>query len=81
MLDPRIRATPLASVRAAIYLQPQGDGTRLTLIEEPASCALSVLIGPVGHALIKLRNLEALRRLRTLAEERTSSRRSAALAA
>ncbi|MBV8957057.1 MAG: SRPBCC family protein [Solirubrobacterales bacterium] len=77
MLELRIRATPLISARATIYLQPQGTGTRLTLIEEPASRALTVLIGPAGHALIRLRNVEALRRLRTLVEERLAERRSA----
>jgi hypothetical protein len=29
---------------------------------------LRVLIGPLGHAIIRLRNLEALRRLKLLVE-------------
>jgi uncharacterized protein YndB with AHSA1/START domain len=74
MLELRIRATPLVSARATIYLQPQGAGTRLTLIEEPTSRALRVLIGPAGHGLIRLRNVEALRRLRTLVKERLAQR-------
>ena len=74
MLELRIRATPLISGRATFYLQPQGTGTRLTLIEEPTSRALRVLIGPAGHALIRLRNVEALRRLRTLVGERLAER-------
>ena len=45
-----------------MYLQPEGDGTRVIMIEDPASPLLNVLIGPLGHAVIKLRNVESLRR-------------------
>jgi uncharacterized protein YndB with AHSA1/START domain len=43
-------------------------GTRVWLTEEPAHRVLRVLIGPLGHAIIRLRNLEALRRLKLLVE-------------
>src|SRR5947209_8212734 len=58
MLELRIRVGRFFSVRVAIELQPEGNGTRLVLVEEPASRALSVLIGPAGHLIIKLRNVE-----------------------
>jgi hypothetical protein len=51
-----------------MYLQPEGMGTRVTMIEAPASPVLSLLSGPVGHAAIALRNRESLRRLKELAE-------------
>jgi hypothetical protein len=38
------------------------------MIEEPFNPVLSVMLGPVGHWLMKLRNVEALRRLKRLAE-------------
>jgi uncharacterized protein YndB with AHSA1/START domain len=68
MLELRIRARPFATARVAMHLQPEGRGTRLTLIEEPASRPLRLLIGPWGHLLVRLRNAEALRRLKALAE-------------
>jgi uncharacterized protein YndB with AHSA1/START domain len=68
MLELRARGRPLPSANVTLQLQPEGDGTRVTMIEDPAHPALRVLIGPLGHGLIKLRNLEALRRLRALAE-------------
>jgi Polyketide cyclase / dehydrase and lipid transport len=69
MLELRARARPLGSADVALHLQPEAEGTRVTMIEDPANRALSVLIGPLGHGLIKLRNVEALRRLKRLAEE------------
>jgi uncharacterized protein YndB with AHSA1/START domain len=68
MLELHARARPYTSARVTLYLQPEGDGTRVTMIEDPANRALNVLIGPLGHGLIRLRNAEALRRLKELAE-------------
>jgi uncharacterized protein YndB with AHSA1/START domain len=68
MLELHARARPYPSARVTLYLQPDGEGTRVTLIEDPASTALNLLIGPLGHGLIKLRNAAALRRLKELAE-------------
>jgi uncharacterized protein YndB with AHSA1/START domain len=68
MLELRARARPLPSAKVMLQLQPEGEGTRVTMIENPANPALSVLFGPLGHGLIRLRNVEALRRLRALAE-------------
>lgn len=69
MLELHARARPLGSADVVLHLQPEGEGTRVTMIEDPANRALSILIGPLGHGLIKLRNVEALRRLKRLAEE------------
>lgn len=68
MLELHARTGPYPSARVTLYLQPEGEGTRVTMIEDPASPALNVLIGPLGHGLIKLRNVESLRRLKELAE-------------
>lgn len=70
MLELRARGRPLPSARVSIQLQPEGNGTRVTLIEDPASRTLCLLIGPLGHGLIKLRNVEALRRLKEIVEGR-----------
>ncbi len=68
------RARPLNDTRIAFELQPEGRGTRVILVEEPANRVLSLLIGPVGHALVRLRNAETLRRLKRLAELRPPQR-------
>jgi uncharacterized protein YndB with AHSA1/START domain len=68
LLELHIRARPFAPVRVTIELAAEREGTRVRLIEEPAHRVLRVLIGPLGHAIIRLRNLEALRRLKLLVE-------------
>jgi uncharacterized protein YndB with AHSA1/START domain len=68
MLELRIRARPLATARVTVHLQPEGTGTRLTLIEELAGRPLRLLMGPMGHLLVRVRNAEALRRLKALVE-------------
>jgi uncharacterized protein YndB with AHSA1/START domain len=69
LLELRANARPwLGSARVTIHLTPEGNGTRVTMVEDPANRGLSVLIGPLGHGLIRLRNAESLRRLKALAE-------------
>jgi uncharacterized protein YndB with AHSA1/START domain len=72
MLELRARSRPFPTARVTIHLQPEREGTRVTLIEEPASRLLNVLSGPVGHAAVRLRNVESLRRLKELAEGATA---------
>ncbi len=67
-LELKARARPLPSARVRLQLHPEGTGTRVTMIEEPVNPVLSAMLGPVGHWLMKLRNVEALRRLKRLAE-------------
>lgn len=74
MLELRVRLGRFFTVRAAIELAPEGNGTRLVLVEEPASRVLSILIGPAGHFIIKVRNVEALNRLKRIAEARRPRR-------
>jgi len=68
MLELHAQARPYPGAHVTMYLQPDRDGTRVTMIEDPASPVLNVLIGPLGHGLIKLRNVESLRRLKAIAE-------------
>ncbi|MEA2158948.1 MAG: hypothetical protein QOD66_1328 [Solirubrobacteraceae bacterium] len=67
-LELKARARPLPSARVRLLLRSEGAGTRVTMVEEPSNRLLSAMIGPVGHWLMKLRNVEALRRLKQLAE-------------
>jgi uncharacterized protein YndB with AHSA1/START domain len=69
LLELRVNARPwLGSARVTIQLMPEGDGTRITMVEDPVNPLLTVLIGPLGHGLIRLRNAESLRRLKALGE-------------
>jgi uncharacterized protein YndB with AHSA1/START domain len=68
MLELHDRVRPYPGARVTMYMQQDGDGTRVTMIEDPANPVLNVLIGPLGHGLIKRRNVESLRRLKELAE-------------
>lgn len=62
------RAGPLPPARVRLHLEPEGSATRVTMTETPANALLSLMIGPLGHGLVSLRNGESLRRLKRLAE-------------
>jgi uncharacterized protein YndB with AHSA1/START domain len=68
MIELRAKARPLPTARVTLHLQPEGDGTRVTIVEDPANPLLNLLAGPFGHLAIRLRNRESLRRLKALAE-------------
>ena len=65
-LEPKARPMPVGHV--VLTLVAEGPGTRVTMIEEPASRLLSSLMTPVGHLLLAFRIKESLRRLKRLAE-------------
>lgn len=71
MLELRAHARPLPTARITLHLAPDDDGTRVTMIEDPANLLLNLLAGPLGHTAIRLRNSESLRRLKALAEGTT----------
>src|SRR3954447_23514852 len=52
MLQLQAKARPLPSARIQMRRRPEGEGTRVVMIEAPASRLLNVLAGPVGHAMI-----------------------------
>ena len=56
------RAWPVGTVGIVLAADPAGDGVRVTLDEAPARGWLRRLHNPVLDALIKLRNVETLRR-------------------
>ncbi len=64
------RASPLPPARVELRLRQEREGTRLTMIEAPAHRLLSLMLGPAGHCMLWLRNVESLRRLKLLAEGR-----------
>jgi uncharacterized protein YndB with AHSA1/START domain len=67
VMEARIR--PFAVNKVEMRLQSRGGGTRVTMIEYPTGGLAKLVPAPVTNALLHLRNIEALRRLRRLAEE------------
>jgi uncharacterized protein YndB with AHSA1/START domain len=62
------RARPLGTAKVTLLLEPEGNGTRVTM-EEVAGDTLSKLaINPVTDWLVHHRNVESLRRLKRIAE-------------
>ena len=59
------RCPPLASRSTCA---PRAMGTRLTMTENLENRLLNLVAGPVGHSVLRLRNREAVRRLKALAE-------------
>ena len=62
-LELEAHAWPLGSARIEFTLYDDGDGTLVELVEHPARGTAAKLHNPVGDALLKLRNVETLRRL------------------
>lgn len=72
-LELEARVRPLLVARIVVSLVPEDGGTRVTMEEQPVGGVLRpVLLLPPSKALVKVRNQESLRRLRQLAEGRTS---------
>lgn len=63
---------PLGEARVDMYLVPDGDGTRVTMVEEPVSGPGKWLHSPVSEALLHRRNAESLVRLAALVERPTA---------
>jgi uncharacterized protein YndB with AHSA1/START domain len=59
-----------AGARVEILLRPVGDGTQITMLEDPTGPAKPLRALPPLQLLIKLRNVESLRRLKRIAERR-----------
>jgi uncharacterized protein YndB with AHSA1/START domain len=70
-LELEAHAWPLGSVRIDLQLEDDAAGRCVvTMVERPARGTAAMLHNPVGDALLKLRNVEALRRLEKLAVAR-----------
>jgi uncharacterized protein YndB with AHSA1/START domain len=71
----RARARPAGVARVELELEPTADGgTEIRMREDPTSGPAKVLDNPLLRRLVDARNLEALRRLTTLAGETRDAR-------
>ena len=60
---------PAGTARVEIHAEPVSDGVLVGIVEHPERGLAKLLHNPVLDALIKLRNVETLRRLDSLARE------------
>lgn len=68
-LELEARVRPLLVARVEVTIEPEGEGSRVTMDEEATGGVLAPLMRlPGAGALIQLRNKESLRRLRQIAE-------------
>jgi uncharacterized protein YndB with AHSA1/START domain len=74
-IELRARARPLGTARVVVLVQPQGDDSSyVTLIEDPGDPMSRLVHNPVLDALLRGRNVEALRRLKALVERQSATR-------
>jgi hypothetical protein len=59
--------------KVEMRLRPRGRGTHVTMIEYPTRGPIARIHNPVLDRAIWARNIESLRRLRKLAEERAAA--------
>jgi uncharacterized protein YndB with AHSA1/START domain len=68
------RGRPLGQARIEVRLSPEGQGTRVTLVETPISGPGRWLHNGAFDALLHRRNVESLARLAAISERRTEPR-------
>lgn len=74
-LELEVRVRPLLVSRVVFTLEPDGDGTLVTMTEQPAGGLLELALRlPPGQKLLEARNRETLRRLRWIAESAAAQR-------
>jgi len=64
------KAPPLGTAINELVLEPADGGTRVTFREDPGDRLSALVFTPLTHLLVRGRNVESLRRLKELAEDR-----------
>jgi uncharacterized protein YndB with AHSA1/START domain len=72
-----VRFRPFMVGKVEMRLRPRGRGTHVTMIEYPIRGPVAKLNNPLIDRALWARNVESLRRLRKLAEERAAASESA----
>jgi uncharacterized protein YndB with AHSA1/START domain len=62
------RARPLGTAQVSLQLEPEGNGTRVTMHETAGDPLSKLAINPLTDWLVHHRNVESLRRLKRIAE-------------
>ena len=66
----RAKARPLGTAIVDITLRREGNGTHVTMREDPGDTLSAFVFQPLTHLLVRGRNVESLERLKGLAEDR-----------
>ena len=69
-----VRFRPFMVGKVELRLRPRGRGTHVTMIEYPLSGPIARINNPLIDRALWARNVESLRRLRKLAEQRAAAR-------
>ena len=75
------KAPPLGTAINELTLEAEGDGTRVRFREDPGDRLSAFIFTPLTHLLLRGRNVESLRRLKELAEDRPDVGRDVAVPA
>ena len=68
LLALRVNARPLTVAHVTLTLEPRDGGTHVVMREAPADLRSMVTMNPVVDPLLRMRNAESLKRLKSLAE-------------
>ena len=64
----KAKARPLGTALVTLQIEPEGTGSRVTMIEDAGDHLTALVFNPLTHLLVRGRNVESLDRLRELAE-------------
>lgn len=64
----KAKARPMGTAQVTLQIEPEGVGSRVTMIEDPGDRLTALVFNPLTHLLVRGRNTESLDRLRELAE-------------
>lgn len=67
------KARPFGTARVAVGIRPDGDGSHLTLDEDPGDVLTKVLTLPWWGLFVRLRNTGSIERLKQIIEGRRAS--------
>ncbi len=68
----RARGWPMGEAQVTMTITPAGDDTRVEIVEEAVSGPAVLVPKPAMDLMIKIRNVESLRRLAFIAERRAT---------
>jgi uncharacterized protein YndB with AHSA1/START domain len=73
MLKLKAKARPLGTALVTMEIEPEGSGSRVTMIEDAGDALTAFIFNPLTHLLVRGRNEESLDRLRELAEGKATA--------
>ena len=68
LLKMRAKARPLGTANVTLELHPEGNGTKVVMVEDPGDAVTAFVFNPLTHLLVRGRNVESLDRLAELSE-------------